>query len=99
MRGQFVPSAFEEFQRATGVGRINSTGKKPPGLHHLMAGIMDRGGSVITGTNEGEFISEFSVQGKDLGNLNIGVVGLDRLERPADFSWGIGLHVEGIDLA
>src|SRR5882724_2323993 len=99
MRRQFVPSTFEKLQGATGMGRINSARKKPAGLHHLMPGIMDRGGRMVTGTNEREFISELGVQGKDLGNLYIGIVRLDRLERPADFGRGIGLHVEGIDLA
>ena len=99
MRGQFVPSAFEEFQRATGVGRINSTGKKPPGLHHLMAGIMDGRGSMITGSDQRKLISQFGLQREDFGNLNVRIIGPDGLERSPDFARRVRFHVPGVELA
>src|SRR3984957_6148499 len=37
--------------------------------------------------------------GKDLRNLNAGNVGFDRLERPADGSRRVRLHIPGIQLA
>ena len=39
------------------------------------------------------------MQRENLGDLDVGVVGFDRLERAADFAWSIRLHVKGVHLA
>lgn len=31
--------------------------------------------------------------------MDVGIIGLDRLERPPDFRGRVGLHVESVDLA
>ena len=60
---------------------------------------MHRRCGVITGANERKLVSELRVQRKDLGDLNVRVIGLDGLERPADFARRIRFHVPGIELA
>ena len=96
---EFVATAFKKFERASGMRGVDAAGEKPAGLHHLMASIVDCGSGVITGADEREFVGEFGVERKDFRYLNVGIVGFDRLEGPADFGRRIRLHVESIDLA
>src|SRR6185295_9077224 len=98
MGRQFVAPSFEKFKRATGVWGVDAAGEQPARLHHLVAGVMHRCGGMITGSNEGELVSQFCVQREYLGNLNIWIIGLDRLEWSADFRRRIWLHVPGINL-
>src|SRR5262245_58332096 len=82
--GKFIAAAFKKFQSATSMGCVDAASEESAGLHHLMPGIVDRCGSMITGPDEREFVSQFRDRGKDFRNLDVRIVGLDWLERPAD---------------
>ena len=65
-----------------------------------MAGVVHRRGGVIARCARARTCPRcFAVQREDLGDLDAGGVGLDRLERPADFARRVGLHVPGVELA
>ena len=99
VRRQFGFAAFQIFQRATGVRRVDAAGEQPAGLHHLMAGVVHRRRRVINTAHERKLVRDLGLQRKNLGDLNVGIVGADRLERPANFARRIGLHVPGVELA
>ena len=97
--GQFVAPAPEILERTAGMGRVDAAGKEPAGLHHLMAGIVHGSRRVITSADERELVRNPGVQGKDLGKLDVRIVGPDRLERPADLARRLRLHIPGVQLA
>ena len=97
--GQFVAPAFEVLERTTGVRRVDSARKEPSGLHHLMTGVMHRRGRVITGADQRELVRNLRVQRENLGDLDVGIIGPDRFERPADLARRVGFHVPGVQLA
>ncbi len=68
------------------------------GLHHLVAGIVDRGGRMIHTANDRVFVGVLGHAGKVLGNFDAGNVGLDGLIGAANLDRGIGLHVPGVEL-
>jgi hypothetical protein len=78
---------------------VHSAGEKSSRLEHLVPGIVDRRGRVITTAHQREFIRELRVQRENLGNLDIGIVRADRFEGTANLTRRIRLHVPGIELA
>ena len=92
--GRSVLRPAQIAQRAAGVRRVDAAGEQPAGLHHLMARVVHRGGRVIAAADQRELVGVLGVQREDLGDLDARRVGLDRLERPANFGRGLGLHVE-----
>jgi hypothetical protein len=99
VRRKLIFAALEELQRAAGVRRIDPAREQTASLHHLMAGIMDGGSRVLAGPHEREFVGELRVQGKYFGNLDIGIVRPDGLERAANFRGRVRFHVKRIELA
>ena len=97
--GQFVAPAFEILERTTGVRRVDSARKEPPGLHHLMTGVVHGRGRMITGPDQRELVRNLRVQRENLGDLDVGIIGPDRFERPADLARRVGFHVPGVQLA
>jgi hypothetical protein len=72
--------------------------KRRPGLHELVASVVDGGGGVVHRTDKGELVGMPGHAGKVLGDLDAGDVGFDGLVGAADFDGGVGLHVPGVEL-
>ena len=68
------------------------------GLHHLMAGIVDRGGGVIDAADDRVFVGVLRHAREIFGNFDARDIGLDGLVGAADLDRGVGLHVEGVEL-
>jgi hypothetical protein len=64
-----------------------------------MTGVVHRGGRVIAGANEREFVGQPGVQWKQFRNLESVAGGSDGSERATDFTGRVRLHVEKIELA
>jgi hypothetical protein len=79
--------------------RVDAPGEQPARLHHLVPGVMHRRGGVIAGSHQRKLVGEFGVQGKYLGDLDVRVVGFDRLKGTANFRRRVRLHVPGVHLA
>ena len=99
VRRQFAAPAFQKLQRAPGVRRIDAAGEEPPGLHHLVPGIVHRRRRVIHAAHQRKLVRQLRHVREDFRDLDVRVVGLDGLERPANFARRIRLRVPGIDLA
>ena len=78
--------------------RVDAAGKQTAGLHHLMPRVMHRRGRVVATAHEREFVGVLGVHRKNFRDFEARRVGLDRFERPADFSRGVRLHVKRVQL-
>ena len=76
-----------------------SAAEQVAGLHHLMAGLVDRRRLVIDRADQRIAVGHLGHQREVLADLDAGHVGLDRLERAADVVGGVGLEVPGVELA
>ena len=73
--------------------------KSRPGLHHLVAGIMHRRRRVIDAAHQRKLVRQLRHVRKDLRDLDVRVVRLDRLERSANFPRRVRLRVPRVHLA
>ena len=64
-----------------------------------MAGVVHGRCGVITGAHQRELVRDLRVQRKNLGDLDVRVVGPNRLEGSPDLAWGIRFHIPGVQLA
>ena len=62
--------------------RIDSAGEDAAGLHHLPAGVVDRGAGVMARANQRKLVGDLGVLWKNLGDLKFGRRGRNRLEGP-----------------
>ena len=98
VRRQLISAAFEKFQRAARMRRVDATSEQTPRLHHLMAGIVHRGGRVIDRADERELVRHFGVQRKHFRNLN-GITGrADGFKWTANLARRVGLQIESVEL-
>src|SRR5262249_24724824 len=86
-------------EQATDMGLVDSALKQAAGLHHLVAGVVQGGGGVITAVNERHLVALRRHAREDLTDLDPGNVGLNRLVRAANFGRGSRLHVPRIEMA
>ena len=86
-------------EHRTHVGMVEPALEEPPGLHHLVTGVMNSGGSVIERPYQRPLVGVPRHAGEDFGNLDAGNVRLDRLIRAANFRRRVRLHIPGIELA
>ena len=98
MSGQLVFPALQNSSAHPACGVLMPPCEKPPGLHHLMAGVVDGRGGVINTSDQGKFVRELRVLRKNFADLDVGIVRPDGLERPANFARRVGLHVPRIEL-
>ena len=98
VRRNVAVRAFQLGQHAADVRILDAALKQPAGLHHLVAGIVNRGGCVIDAADDGVFVGLLRHARKILGDLDARNIGLDGIVRPADLDGGVGLHVPGVEL-
>ena len=79
--------------------RVDTAGKQPASLHHLMARVVHGRGRVIATAHERKLVGVLGMQRKNLGDFQARRLGLNRLERPANFGGGVRLHVKRVKLA
>ena len=94
----FAAAALEIAEDAAFVRMFDAAGEEPAGLHHLMAGVVDGGGRVITAADERILVGVFGHLRKDFADLHSRHVGVDGLERPANLIGRLGLRIPGVDL-
>ena len=92
----FRPLEFREHR--THVRVFDSALKQAPGLHHLMAGIVDRGGCVIEAADKRILVGVLRPAREIFRNLDAGNVRADRFIRPTNLDGGIRLGVPGVEL-
>jgi hypothetical protein len=68
------------------------------GLHHLMAGVVNRGGGVVAASDERIFVRVLGHAREIFRDLDAGYVGVDGLVWPANLDWSVGLGVPGVQL-
>ena len=90
--------AFQLGEHAADVRMLDAALEQAAGLHHLVAGIVDRGGGVIDAADQRELVGVLRHAREILRDLDARDVGLDRLVRPADFGRRVRLHVPGVEL-
>ena len=69
------------------------------GLHHLVAGLVDRRRLVVDRAEDGVAVGGLRHEREGFADFDAGYVGSDRPERPADVVGGVGLGVPGVELA
>src|SRR5205807_515729 len=88
--GNLAATALEVAQDAADVGMLDAAGEEPAGLHHLMAGVVDRGGGVVDGADQGELVGQAGQAREDFADLHARNAGGDGPEGAADLGGGIG---------
>ena len=53
---------------ASGVRRVDAAGEQAAGLHHLVTGVVDRRGGVVTTADDRELVAVLGVPGQDLAD-------------------------------
>ena len=91
-------AALEIAEDAAFVRMFDAAGEEPAGLHHLMAGVVNGGGGVVTAADERILVGVFGHLREDFADLHSGHVGVDGLERPTYLIRRLGLRIPGIDL-
>ena len=99
MRRQVGLAAFEVPQHATHMRAFEPAAEQPPGLHHLMARVVDGRGGVINAADIRDLVAVSRHSRKHFRNRDSRRPASRSLERPADFGGGVGLHVPGVELA
>ena len=54
---QLAATALQVAERAADVRVLDAAGEQPAGLHHLVAGVVDRGGGVIDRAHQRELVA------------------------------------------
>src|SRR5262249_10217916 len=91
--------ALEVGQRTADVRMLDPAAEQPAGLHHLVAGVVDRRGRVVDAANQRELVGVRGHLGEDFGDSYARYIGVNGLERPAYLFGRVGLGVEGVYMA
>ena len=92
-------AAAQMRQHRSVMGIFLAAAEQEAGLHHLMAGLVDRRRLVMDRADDGVAVGHLGHEREVLADLDAGDVGLDRPERAADRVGGVGLEVPGVELA
>ena len=83
----------------SGVRRLHTAGEAPASLHDLPTSIVHCRAAVMHGAYKRKLVRHLGVHRQDFGDVDIGRLGADRLERAANFARCIGFHVPEVDVA
>src|SRR6266404_1475928 len=78
---------------------LQTAAREVTALHQLLAGLMDRGGLVMDGPNQGIPVRHPSHEGEVLANRDARNIGLNGLEWATNVVRGCGFGIPGIQMA
>ena len=97
-RRQVALAAQQVTGHRPGVRSLDAAGEAPAGLHDLPASIVHRRAAVVNRPHERKLVGDLRVPGENLRDVDVGRLGADRLERPANLPGRIRFHVPQIDV-